>query len=164
MTFHGMIDGVLIEGNTIEQDASAPGCWLMSITQGYATAEWFRNFVVRNNRLINGGNNAMNAQSAPGIVVEGNVIINTQPDLPGRPSAWATPTTRTVTCRTATPWCATTRCAKAAENLPRLLGEGAAVKHGGRQRGDHRCRGGRRRLRALRPRSHAPVGVLNGSG
>ncbi len=79
MTFHGQIDGLLIEGNRIEQDAAAGGCWLMSITQGYATAEWFRNTVVRNNRLINGGNNAMNAQSAPGILVEGNVIINTNP-------------------------------------------------------------------------------------
>lgn len=34
--------------------------------------------MVRNNKLINAGNSAMNAQSAPGIVVEGNVIINTQ--------------------------------------------------------------------------------------
>ncbi|MBC7957062.1 MAG: hypothetical protein H7Y33_14475, partial [Cytophagales bacterium] len=78
MTFHGQIDGLLIEGNTIQQDAAAAGCWLMSITQGYTTAEWFRNTVVRNNRLINGGNSAMVAQSAPGILVEGNVIINTQ--------------------------------------------------------------------------------------
>ena len=79
MTFHGQIDGLVIEGNRIEQDAAAPGCWLMSITQGYATAEWFRNVVVRKNTLINGGNNAMNAQSSPGILVEGNVIINTNP-------------------------------------------------------------------------------------
>lgn len=78
MTFHGQMDGVLIEGNTIEQDAAAAGCWLMSITQGYTTAEWFRNFVVRNNRFINGGNTAMAVQSAPGIVIEGNVVINTQ--------------------------------------------------------------------------------------
>jgi len=78
MTFHGQLDGVLIEGNTIEQDAAAPGCWLMSITQGYDTAEWFRNFVVRGNRLINGGNTAIAVQSAPGILLEDNVIINTQ--------------------------------------------------------------------------------------
>jgi hypothetical protein len=78
MTFHGQIDGLVIEGNRIEQDAAAAGCWLMSITQGYTTAEWFRNAVVRNNKLINGGNSAMVAQSAPGILVEGNVVINTQ--------------------------------------------------------------------------------------
>ena len=78
MTFHGQMDHVLIENNRIEQDAAAEGCWEMSITQGYDTAEWFRNFTVRNNKLINAGNTGMSVQSAPGIVVEGNVIINTQ--------------------------------------------------------------------------------------
>lgn len=78
MTFHGQMTNVLIERNIIEQDAAAPGCWGMSITQAYDTAEWFREFTVRGNTFINLGNNAMNAQSAPGIVVEGNVVINTQ--------------------------------------------------------------------------------------
>ena len=78
MTFHGQIDGLLIEGNRIEQDAAAGGCWLMSITTGYTSAEWFRNAVVRNNKMINGGNNSMVAQAAPGIVVEANVAINTR--------------------------------------------------------------------------------------
>lgn len=78
MTFHGQMDGVLIEGNTIEQDAAAEGCWLMSITQGRTTPEWFRNFVVRRNTLVNGGNTVIAAQSAPGIVIEENRIFNTQ--------------------------------------------------------------------------------------
>ena len=78
MTFHGQVDGLLIEGNRIEQDAAAPDCWLVSITQGYSTAEWFLNVVVRNNKLINGGNTGVAAQSAPGILVEGNVVINAQ--------------------------------------------------------------------------------------
>lgn len=78
MTFHGQMDGVLIEGNTIEQDAAAEGCWLMSITQGRTTPEWFRNFVVRGNTLVNGGNTVIAAQSAPGILIENNRIINTQ--------------------------------------------------------------------------------------
>jgi hypothetical protein len=78
MTFHGQFDGLLIEGNTIVQDTALAGCWLMSITQGYTTAEWFRNTVVRNNKLINGGNTAIVVQSAPGILLEGNIIINTQ--------------------------------------------------------------------------------------
>lgn len=77
-TMHGQMDGLLIEGNLIEQDAAGPGCWGISITQGYDTAEWFRNFVVRNNRIVNVGNTAINAQSAPGIIVEGNVINHTQ--------------------------------------------------------------------------------------
>jgi len=50
----------------------------MSITQGYDTAEWFLDFVVRNNKIINAGNTGINAQSAPGILVEDNVVINTQ--------------------------------------------------------------------------------------
>lgn len=75
MTFHGQIDGLVIEGNTIEQDAATQSCWLMAITQGYSTAEWFRNAVVRNNVLKNGGQGIV-AQSAPGIVVEGNININ----------------------------------------------------------------------------------------
>lgn len=78
MTFHGQIDGLLIEDNLIEQDAAAPGGWLMSITQGYTTAEWFRNAVVRRNRLVNGGNTAIAVQSAPGILVEENEIVNDQ--------------------------------------------------------------------------------------
>lgn len=78
MTFHGQIDGLVIEGNTFVQDASAPSCYLMSITQGYTTAEWFRNTVVRNNTMFNGGS-AIVAQSAPGILIEGNRIIRTQP-------------------------------------------------------------------------------------
>lgn len=89
MTFHGRLNNVLIEGNTIEQDAgytnpldqAASGCWLMSITQGYDAAvgvEGFTNFVVRNNRLINGGNTAIAATSAPGILIEGNTFINQQ--------------------------------------------------------------------------------------
>ena len=78
MTFHGQMDGVLIEGNEIVQDAAAGGCWLMSITQGSNAAEWFRNFVVRGNTLVNGGNTVIAVQSAPGILIEGNRIINSQ--------------------------------------------------------------------------------------
>lgn len=78
MTFHGQMDGVLIEGNTVEQDAAAEGCWLMSITQGRNTPEWFRNFTVRGNTLVNGGNTVIAVQSAPGILIENNRIINTQ--------------------------------------------------------------------------------------
>lgn len=54
----------------------------MSITQGWEAnrgSEGLTNFVVRNNRLINGGNTAIATNSAPGIVVEGNVVINQQP-------------------------------------------------------------------------------------
>ena len=81
LTLHGQHDNVLIEGNVIEQDASGDGCWLLSITTGYSTAEWFRNLVVRNNRLINGGNAALIVQSATNALIEGNVSWSNQPAL-----------------------------------------------------------------------------------
>lgn len=76
VTVHGMIDGLLIEDNLIEQDAGAPGCFGFSITQGYDYAEAFRNVVVRNNTVVNTGNCAICVNSAPGIVIEGNRSIN----------------------------------------------------------------------------------------
>ena len=81
LTLHGQHDNVLIEGNVIEQDASAANCWLLSITTGYSSAEWFRNLVVRNNRLINGGNAALIVQSASNALIEGNVSWSNQPEL-----------------------------------------------------------------------------------
>jgi nitrous oxidase accessory protein NosD len=77
MTFHGQIEGLVVEGNVIEQGPSTPTCYLMSITQGYTSAEWFRDAVVRNNTLVNGGS-AIVVHSAPGIVIEGNRVIRTQ--------------------------------------------------------------------------------------
>lgn len=77
-TFHGQFDGLLIEGNLIEQDSSTDAAWQMSITEDYTSPEWFRNLVVRNNWFKNSGNVAMNAQACPGALIEQNVIINTQ--------------------------------------------------------------------------------------
>ena len=79
VTVHGQWDGLLIEGNTITQAASAEGCWGFSITPGYAnSAEWFRNTVVRNNTITNLGGCAVCVVSAPGIVIESNRIFNNQ--------------------------------------------------------------------------------------
>ncbi len=81
VTFHGQLDGMLIEGNVIESPNAKNTCWHMSITQAYDSAEWFRNFVVRNNKSYYPGNTGFNAQSAPGIVFEGNVIVTNQPSI-----------------------------------------------------------------------------------
>ncbi len=78
VTMHGQMDGMLIEGNTIEQRASTRSCWGFSITSGYKKAEWFRNFVVRNNTVINLGECAICINAAPGIVVENNRVFNDQ--------------------------------------------------------------------------------------
>ncbi|MBC7991681.1 MAG: right-handed parallel beta-helix repeat-containing protein [Rhizobacter sp.] len=78
VTMHGQMDGMLIEGNTIEQKAASMGCWGFSITTGYTSGEWFRNFVVRNNTVINLGGCAFCINSSPGIVVENNRVFNDQ--------------------------------------------------------------------------------------
>jgi hypothetical protein len=78
VTMHGQMDGMLIEGNTIEQRASARSCWGFSINAGYKTAEWFRNFVLRGNTVVNLGECAFCINASPGVVVEGNKIFNDQ--------------------------------------------------------------------------------------
>ena len=72
------MDGVLIEGNTVTQAAAVGGCYGMSITAAYSSAEFFRNFVVRNNTFTNVGHCAVCASSAPGALIEGNRVYNTQ--------------------------------------------------------------------------------------
>jgi parallel beta-helix repeat protein len=78
VTVHGLVDGLTIEGNLIEQSAATGGCYGFSITPGHNYAEAFRNVVVRGNTVVNVGGCAVCAGSAPGIVVEGNKLINTQ--------------------------------------------------------------------------------------
>ncbi|MGE0762881.1 MAG: right-handed parallel beta-helix repeat-containing protein [Bdellovibrionales bacterium] len=78
MTLHGQMENWLIEGNRIDQVAAGGGCYGFSITTGYSSAEWFRNFTVRNNTVVNVGNCGICAGSAQGIVVENNRIINNQ--------------------------------------------------------------------------------------
>ena len=76
VTIHGQWDGVLIEGNTIQQVASVGSCYGFSITPGYTSAEFFRNFVVRNNTVINLGGCAICAGASVGPVIENNLLIN----------------------------------------------------------------------------------------
>lgn len=76
VTVHGQNAGLLIEGNTIEQDQATGGCYGFSITPGYTTAEWFRTTVVRGNTVLNVGHCSVCAGAAPGILVENNLAIN----------------------------------------------------------------------------------------
>lgn len=78
LTVHGQYDDVLIENNTIVQDAASGGCYGISINPGYATSEWFRHFVVRGNTVVNLGFCAICMTSAPGALVENNVVVNDQ--------------------------------------------------------------------------------------
>jgi hypothetical protein len=77
VTAHGNIDGLLIEGNTIEVPLAYATCGGINITQGYDYVEAFRRVVVRGNTGINLGQCLVCANSAPGIVIEGNRAIKT---------------------------------------------------------------------------------------
>lgn len=81
LTVHGRFDGLLVEGNTITQEASSGGCYGISITPAYASSEWFKNTVVRGNTLVNLGHCSICVASAPGVVIEDNVVVNTRATL-----------------------------------------------------------------------------------
>lgn len=77
VTVHGQWDGLLIEGNTIEQTAGTEGCYGFSITPGYNSAEFFRRVVVRGNTVSNVGCGiCVGAANAP--LIEDNRLFNTQ--------------------------------------------------------------------------------------
>jgi len=78
LTVHGQWDGLLIENNTILQDTSAGGCYGLSLRPGYTSAEWIRNLVVRGNTVVNAGYMGIAVASAPGAVIENNVVVNTR--------------------------------------------------------------------------------------
>lgn len=78
LTVHGQWNGLLIERNTITQVASDGGCYGISINSAYNTAEWFRNLIVRSNIISNVGNCSICLTSAPGAIVENNLIVNSQ--------------------------------------------------------------------------------------
>jgi hypothetical protein len=77
VTMHGQMDGMVVEGNLIEQDAGVATCYGFSFNPGYQEPEYFRNFVVRNNTVKNVGNCSVCLNAAPGIVVENNLFIKT---------------------------------------------------------------------------------------
>jgi hypothetical protein len=82
VTVHGQWDGLLIEGNTIEQSDSQITCYGFSLNPGYDQPEWMRNVVLRNNTMIDVGCGICTS-STPGILVEGNRVIQTVPRAAG---------------------------------------------------------------------------------
>ncbi|WP_417535539.1 hypothetical protein [Methylophaga sp.] len=76
---HGLLKDVLIENNTIKEDAGkvSLGCWGISLDTGYGKSEEsFINVTIRNNVLINLGGNAIGCASCDGLVIENNQIID----------------------------------------------------------------------------------------
>jgi hypothetical protein len=76
----GILDTVLIEGNTVREDIgkATPGCWGISVTTGYKTAEGFRNFTIRGNKIINVGNSGIGLTACQNCVIENNLILHEQ--------------------------------------------------------------------------------------
>ncbi len=80
LVVHGVVDGLLIEGNTIREDpgAAGQGCWGIAVDTGYSSAEEFRNVVIRNNTVINVGNLGIGLNACQDCLIENNVVIMDQ--------------------------------------------------------------------------------------
>lgn len=78
LVVHGLHDDILIEGNFVHEDPGMVNgnAWGIAVDPGYATAEGFTNLIIRGNLLINMYNIAIGVASAPGAIIENNVIIN----------------------------------------------------------------------------------------
>lgn len=81
LTVHGQWTGLLIEGNTISQVAAVPGCWGISVDDGYPTAEFFRSVTIRDNTVVN-VECAICARAAPNVVIANNLLRSNQSQLP----------------------------------------------------------------------------------
>ena len=90
LTVHGEYDGLTIDGNEINVDASANtngGCWGIALTDGgYTVPVYFRHTSVSGNIIKNGGNLALAVEACPGCLIENNLIIQ---DWPYGSGAWA---------------------------------------------------------------------------
>lgn len=78
LTAHGGVDGLLVEGNTILLTQSTLNCYGISMTSGSNNVEYFRNTTVRGNTIVNTGLVGIIVQNGDGVLVENNVVANTQ--------------------------------------------------------------------------------------
>jgi hypothetical protein len=78
LVVHGTLDDLLIEGNYVHEDAGfvTGHAWGIAVDPGYASAESFTNVIIRGNLLVNMFNIGIGVTSAPGAIIENNVIIN----------------------------------------------------------------------------------------
>jgi hypothetical protein len=76
LTVHGQWDGLLIEDNLLQQQASEGSCYGISVTPGYNSAEFFRNLVVHRNTVINLGGCAICVGAAVNPLIERNLMVN----------------------------------------------------------------------------------------
>jgi len=76
------VANLLIEGNIVHEDADNTngGNYGIAVDPGfYGTLEGFTNAIIRGNKVINAGGIGIGATSAPGIIIENNVVIFDNP-------------------------------------------------------------------------------------
>ena len=78
---HGIINDLLIEGNTIYEDVGKANqtCWGIAISPSYTdTAESYDNLIIRGNRVENMGNVSIVTSACQNCTIENNVIVQQQ--------------------------------------------------------------------------------------
>lgn len=90
LVLHGQWDGVLIEGNDISEATTAmkDGCYGIAVDPGYGTTEYFRNVIIRANKLRNMGNTAIGCAACTRPIIENNEIVLEQPTGTGAMTAY----------------------------------------------------------------------------
>lgn len=80
MTGHGVIDGLLIQGNYVHEDVGTvdPGCWGIAIAPGYPTAESLAHVTITGNVVQNMGNLSIGLGTSQNSKIENNTIVNQQ--------------------------------------------------------------------------------------
>ena len=82
---HNEFVGLNLSDNVVKEAANAgPGCWGISLTNTHSVPNFFRNVLIANNVVVNGGNSAINVSDcgntyppggSSGCVVENNLVI-----------------------------------------------------------------------------------------
>ena len=78
LVFHGVIDGLVLENNTVDGSAGAGsdgGCYGIAVDNGYSSAESFRNVVIRGNRIIDVGYIGIGVDTCVSCTIEDNVVV-----------------------------------------------------------------------------------------
>jgi len=87
---HGPWQGGNIENNYINGRAGAGGgCWGIGLAAGYSAQEYFRDFTIRRNWVVGGGNANIFVGEAPRAVIENNVVVANQPGFGITAPGWA---------------------------------------------------------------------------
>lgn len=80
ITAHGGLDGLVVEGNKIESTSVGAGCGGIGINPAYTSAEppeYCRNCIIRGNLIINAAAVAISISGAPGVIIDGNWMVQT---------------------------------------------------------------------------------------